>query len=150
MLGRNYEIQSDGSRVSVKGRMRKFLRQWKQINDPQFVLETIEFGYKLPLLTIPPREYLGTINPRWTSDCLWKKVSTHSSSVILFLSHLFSRYYMFVTFCVPQPSELAALQLSSAGGGIRSLFSTKWVFVSGGAVFRFLGSLIVSDGKYYS
>lgn len=25
---------------------------WKQINAPQFVLETIEFGYKLPLLTI--------------------------------------------------------------------------------------------------
>ena len=31
-------------------------------------------------------------------------------------------------------------------------FSIKWfwVFVSGGAVFRFLGSLILSDGKYYS
>ena len=27
---------------------------WKQINTPQFVLETIEFGYKLPLLTMPP------------------------------------------------------------------------------------------------
>ena len=53
MLGRNYKIQSDGSRVSVKGRLRKFLSQWKQINAPQFILETIEFGYKLPLLTIP-------------------------------------------------------------------------------------------------
>ena len=27
---------------------------WKQINAPQFVLETIEFGYKLPLLTMLP------------------------------------------------------------------------------------------------
>ena len=61
MLGRNYEIQSDGSRVSVKGRLRKFLSQWKQINAPQFILETIEFGYKLPLLTIPaPRIFRNT------------------------------------------------------------------------------------------
>lgn len=54
VLGRNYEIKSDGSKVSVRGRLRKSLRQWKQINAPQFVLETIEFGYKLPLLTTPP------------------------------------------------------------------------------------------------
>ena len=52
--GKNYEMKSDGSKVSVRGRLRKSLRQWKQINAPQFVLETIEFGYKLPVLTMPP------------------------------------------------------------------------------------------------
>ena len=60
---------------------------------------------------------------------------------------------MFVTFCVPQPPELAAPQLSSAGGGIRSLFFHKVVLgFSYPAVpyLGFLGSLIVSDGKYYS
>ena len=59
--------------------------------------------------------------------------------ILLILSYLLSRYFVFVIFCVPQPPELVALQLSSAGRGIRSLFSTKWfwVFVSGGAVFRF-------------
>ena len=34
--------------------MRRSLSHWKQINAPQFVVETIEFGYKLPLLTTPP------------------------------------------------------------------------------------------------
>ena len=53
-MGRNYEIKTDVSKFSVKGRLRKSLMHWKQINAPQFVLETIEFGYKLPLLTTPP------------------------------------------------------------------------------------------------
>ena len=42
--------------------------------------------------------------------------------ILLILSYLFSRYFVFVIFCVPQPPELVAMQLSSAGGGIRSLF----------------------------
>ena len=58
---------------------------------------------------------------------------------------------MFVIFCVPQPPELAALQLSSAGGGIRSLFSTNGFGFSYPAVpyLGFLRSLIFSDGEYY-
>lgn len=47
-------FKSDASKVSVRGRLPKSLTQWKQINAPQFVLETIEFGYKLPLLITPP------------------------------------------------------------------------------------------------
>ena len=53
-MGRNYEINTDVSIFSVRGRLHKSLTHWKQINAPQFVLETIEFGYKLPLLTTPP------------------------------------------------------------------------------------------------
>ena len=43
--------------------------------------------------------------------------------ILVILSYLFSRYFVFAIFWVPQPPELAALQLSSAGGGIRSLLS---------------------------
>ena len=82
MLGRNYEIQSDGSRVSVKGRLHKFLSQWKQINAPQFILETIEFGYKLPLLTIPaPRIFRN--NKSALDERLFVEDAIHS---LLFLN----------------------------------------------------------------
>ena len=82
MLGRNYEIQSDGSRVSVKGRLRKFLSQWKQINAPQFILENIEFGYKLPLLTIPaPRIFRN--NKSALDERLFVEDAIHS---LLFLN----------------------------------------------------------------
>ena len=59
---------------------------------------------------------------------------------------------MFVIFCVPQPPELAALQLSSAGGGIRSLFPQSGFGFSYPAV-PYLGSLCsltFCDGKYYN
>ena len=42
--------------------------------------------------------------------------------ILVILSYLFSRYFVFVVSCVSQPQELAALQLSLVGGGIRSLF----------------------------
>ena len=35
-MGRNYEIKTDVSKFSVKGRLRKSLMHWKQINAPQF------------------------------------------------------------------------------------------------------------------
>ena len=53
-MGRKYEIKTDFSKILVKGRLRQSLRHWQQINAPQFVLEIIEFGYKLPLITTPP------------------------------------------------------------------------------------------------
>ena len=52
-LGRKYEIKPACSEISVKGRFRRALGHWKQINAPQFISETIEFGYKLPFLTTP-------------------------------------------------------------------------------------------------
>ena len=70
--------------------------------------------------------------------------------MLLILSYLFSRYFVFVIFCAPQPPELAALQLSSAGGGIRFLFSTKWFGCSYPAVpyLASLYRLILCDGEY--
>ena len=53
-LGRNYEIKNVPGSVSVKGRLKKSLNQWQEINALRFVLEILEFGYKLPFLTAPP------------------------------------------------------------------------------------------------
>ena len=39
--------------MSVKRRLRRALEFWKDIHAPQFILDVIEFGYKLPLLQIP-------------------------------------------------------------------------------------------------
>ena len=55
ILGRRHDFESnDTSKVSVKGRLRQSISQWRKINTPQFILDIIEFGYKLPFLTIPP------------------------------------------------------------------------------------------------
>lgn len=40
MRRKSIGLSCDGSTVSVRGRLHKSLRQWKQINAPQFVLET--------------------------------------------------------------------------------------------------------------
>lgn len=48
-----YEFSSDQVCVSVKGRLRRALDFWREINAPQFILDVIEFVYKLPLLQIP-------------------------------------------------------------------------------------------------
>ena len=39
--------------MSVKGRLRRTLDFWTEINTPQFILDVIEFGYILPLLQTP-------------------------------------------------------------------------------------------------
>ena len=39
--------------MSVKGSLRRALEFWKDIHTTQFILDVIEFGYKLPLLQIP-------------------------------------------------------------------------------------------------
>lgn len=37
----------------MKGRLRRALDFWREINAPQFILDVIEFGYKLALFQIP-------------------------------------------------------------------------------------------------
>ena len=49
-----YEFKSNDVALSVRGRLRKSLQFWKDTDAPRFVIDTIEFGYKLPLLQIPP------------------------------------------------------------------------------------------------
>ncbi|KAL9969042.1 hypothetical protein ACROYT_G021206 [Oculina patagonica] len=45
--------QSLSQRSSSGGRLRRALNFWKDIRAPKFILDVIEFGYKLPLLQIP-------------------------------------------------------------------------------------------------
>lgn len=49
-----YEVKSGDVPVSVRGRLRKCIQFWKDIGASPFILGVIEFGYKLPLLQIPP------------------------------------------------------------------------------------------------
>ena len=50
----SYEVKSGDVPVSVRGRLRKSIQFWREIDAPRFIVDTIEFGYKLPLLQIPP------------------------------------------------------------------------------------------------
>lgn len=53
-IGRKYEFKSIDITLSfVKGRLKRALYEWKQIDVPQFITEVIEFGYKLPFISIP-------------------------------------------------------------------------------------------------
>ena len=50
----SYEVKSGDVPVSVRGRLRKSIQFGREIDAPRFIVDTIEFGYKLPLLQIPP------------------------------------------------------------------------------------------------
>ena len=50
----SYEVKSGDVPVSVRGRLRKPIQFWREIDAPRFIVDTIKFGYKLPLLQIPP------------------------------------------------------------------------------------------------
>ena len=52
--GHSFEVQSGDVYLSVKGRLRGALKFWNDIHAPRFILDVIEYGYKLPLLQIPP------------------------------------------------------------------------------------------------
>lgn len=48
-----YEHQSDQALISVKGRLRKAIQSWIDIQTSQYILDVINCGYKLPLLDLP-------------------------------------------------------------------------------------------------
>ena len=50
----SYKVKSGDVPLSVRGRLRKSIHFRKEIDAPRFIIDTIEFGYKLPLLQIPP------------------------------------------------------------------------------------------------
>ena len=53
-LAKNYETKLDSSAsVRVRGRLFKAFQHWKQLNAPEFILGVIQFGYKLPFITLP-------------------------------------------------------------------------------------------------
>ena len=66
-----------------------FFSQWKQINAPQFVLETIELGYKLPPLTIPPPKIFRN-NKSALDERLFVEDAIHS---LLFLNCIVELVY---------------------------------------------------------
>ncbi len=49
------EYESDGEKlIKVSGRLRERSRFWRQIGSPDFIIETIEHGYVIPMYDIPP------------------------------------------------------------------------------------------------
>ena len=52
--GNSFEVKSGDDYLSVKGRLLGALKFWNDIHAPRFILDVIEYGYKLPLLQIPP------------------------------------------------------------------------------------------------
>ena len=59
----SYEVKCGDVPFSVRGRLRKSIQFWREIDAPRFILDTIEFGYKLPLIQIPP-PFVATNNNR--------------------------------------------------------------------------------------
>ena len=56
---KNFDFRSDDDRSvfplpSVKGRLVKSVNYWRSIGAPQFVLDIINGGYKIPFNTAPP------------------------------------------------------------------------------------------------
>ena len=47
-----YELKS-GQSLTVEGNLRKYLEFWRSIGAPNFILITIEKGYKLPFASLP-------------------------------------------------------------------------------------------------
>ena len=44
----------------VTGRLKRALHEWKLINVAHFIIEVIEFGYKLPFIHIPAPKFRRT------------------------------------------------------------------------------------------
>ena len=42
----------------LKGRLRRALHEWRLIGTPEFIIDIIEFGYKLPFMSIPAPKIL--------------------------------------------------------------------------------------------
>lgn len=54
-LSRSYEVKSDCATpvVSVKGRLKKAVQSWVDIDAPQFILDVISEGYRIPFFVLP-------------------------------------------------------------------------------------------------
>ena len=59
-IDRAYEFKSRDAMLSfVTGRLKRALHEWKLIYVAQFIIEVIEFGYKLPFIHIPsPKDFV--------------------------------------------------------------------------------------------
>ncbi len=52
-----FEYEQGTAEPIVKGRLKNSIEFWRRINAPEFVLDIIQHGYKLPFLESPPRAY---------------------------------------------------------------------------------------------
>ena len=85
----SYEVKSGDVHVSVRGRLRKSIQFWREIDAPRFILDTIESGYKLLLLQIPP-PFVATNNNSALQESKLLRVPL-ASSLVWNVSLKFSR-----------------------------------------------------------
>ena len=52
-----HEYEQGQKHIIVKNRLKENIQFWKNIGANNFIIDTIENGYKLPLITIPPRTF---------------------------------------------------------------------------------------------
>ena len=92
------EEKSGNVPVSVRGRLRKSVQFWRDIDAPRFIVDTIEFGYKLPLLQIPrpfvatnknsalrESEFVESALDLGPSSCQPVSFQTEDKSIVVFL-----------------------------------------------------------------
>ena len=53
-----FEYESGNSNINVKNRLKESLPFWKSINTCDFILDVIEFGYKIPFVNEPESVFL--------------------------------------------------------------------------------------------
>ena len=77
---KNFDFRSDDDRnaswlPSVKGRLIKSVNYWRSIGAPQFVLDIINDGYKIPFIpTPPPCKFRNNASARKESDFVTQAV----------------------------------------------------------------------------
>ena len=77
---KNFDFRSDDDRnvsslPSVKGRLIKSVNYWRSIGAPQFVLDIINGGYKIPFITTPPPcKFRNNASARKESDFVTEAV----------------------------------------------------------------------------
>ena len=72
------EFTEGSAKVFVKGRLKRNVNFWKDIGANDFILDTIENGYKLPLIQTPEPAVFKTTNLLWLTQNLLQKLSRNS------------------------------------------------------------------------
>ncbi|CAH3148880.1 unnamed protein product, partial [Porites lobata] len=105
----SYEVKSGDVHVSVRGRLRKSIQFWREIDAPRFILDTIEFEKSLwePTQVIT---WLGTVID--TSQCIISATDARIQSLSEDLSFLLDSTH---------PSLYQVRKLASVCGKIISL-----------------------------
>ena len=70
-----YEYEQGQKNIIVRGRLKKHLPFWRSIGSSDFVLDTIEHGYKIPLFSQPCKTYCknnksALLEPEFVSEAI--------------------------------------------------------------------------------